>query len=313
MAELLGKGLTPEEAEALVQDKTLMVKVLVRGPDFTKKIRKTREQISVGDVGDRNRFGHDKNILTGPEVDALRSQRGRIGKYMNSVALKSELSLSWHLIALASFPKVRDRIKAYEAERALLVAEFEAHYLDRIREAQKALGPHYDANDYPKVSELKEAFRVEFEPRSTLDVPANLEMIDLAFALELREQARANCPQMIETIEAGIIELLHQMTTHLAARLGTDEAGKSRRLYDSAVGDLKLFLADCRDMNVSGRGDIDALATKAALLLDGVSMSDLRKDKSLKETVRVGMNEVARALDPLVAKGPIRKFQPFDQ
>jgi hypothetical protein len=98
----------------------------------------------------------------------------------------------------------------------------------------------------------------------------------------------------------------------MADRLKEGPDGKPLRFKESTVSNLIEFLANFEFRNVTDDSGLQALATQARQLLQGVSADDLRTTGDLRAKVQQGMAGIASQLDTMLTRSGGRKFR-FDE
>jgi hypothetical protein len=103
-----------------------------------------------------------------------------------------------------------------------------------------------------------------------------------------------------------------KLVQHMADRLKEGPDGKLLRFKVSMVANLVEFLANFEFRNVTDDKELQALATHARQLLQGVSADDLRSTGDLRAKVQQGMAGIAAQLDTMLTRTGSRKFR-FDE
>lgn len=184
-----------------------------------------------------------------------------------------------------------------------------ARDFDSLREAARtALGPLFDAGDYPV--DVRERFG--FSWRFVTLAPAgatqlvNPEIVERERAkfLNLMEEARSSAVTALRVKFAEVVD-------HVADKLSRDrEDGKPQVFRDTLVTNAREFFETFGALNIAGDGQIAQLVERAKAAIDGVPDAQaLRDDASLRAHVARRFGEVQAQLDTMLVDRPERKLR----
>jgi len=213
------------------------------------------------------------------------------------------------LLPIGLLESVDNTLKAYKAERAILVDNFVSVYPDLCKIAAERLGSLYNASDYQDVMAIRDKFKFDWGYIS-FAVPEHLKKLGL-FADEAKK-AEAKLTEAAGEITLLMRQTLLDMVSHLQNALTPSEDGKQKRIFASSITNISEFLNSFQFRNITDDTELDSIVEKAKALLSGVDVESLRKDEGFKSTVKENMATLAGQLTGLVEKVPTRKFKEID-
>jgi hypothetical protein len=256
---------------------------------------------------DKNLVSVSKELLKCKEFDAIGSMDGLIRKNLMNLAVPAPFKDGIYLIPLVSVQKIDSMIETYKQDRQKLVDKFIDIYVDAILEAKTRLGVLFNENDYPAIEKVKESFSVSTSYLD-LNVPGRLQTINPAIFEKERKIFTEKLENAALEIQTKMREALADLVSHMVDRLTPGEDGKQKIFRDSAVGNLKEFLQNFRDRNISDDSELQAIVDKANELLGSRSPQSMRDNNAIAEEVKTGLSTIKSQLDLLVTTAKSRKF-----
>lgn len=247
-----------------------------------------------------------KQLLESPELEAIKKADGQIRTWVDTQCLPWSMGI--RLLPLHLLENVNARLEEYDAvTRPPLIDAFMETYPARRDNAMLELGDLGQLSDYPPSNVMRSKFYFDFEYQ-TVSIPEVLKAKGLYDIANAKLQAKME--EASNEITAFMRESLYELTSHLANVLTPNADGKPKRLFASAVTNIQDFLDTFSARNVTDDSDLDAVVAKLkGLLKSDVQADILKKDASLKESIRAQMETVAGELKNLVEVIPGRKIR----
>lgn len=203
---------------------------------------------------------------------------------------------------------LRDAQKTIQDE---LVPAFLKEYpacKDVARQDEK-LGPFYREEDYPKESELKNAFWIEWR-WIALDVPKNLP--PKVRAKEVAKMKKAIADAQVEIVRALRLSF-GEIVKRMVERLGKDEEGNPKKFKDSLVENFNSFFDTFDARNLMEDAELSVMVQRAKDLLKNISPEDLRNNEPLRKKVQTKMAEVGGKVDEMIQDVPKRRTMNWEE
>ena len=204
-------------------------------------------------------------------------QRGiRVGKAEN------------HMDTMAWFG---DRKAALEP----LLDALETVYPAKIAQAEYDMHGLFDIADYPSWDVVRGKFALDLFPqplpnasdiRIMADIPeAQREAIEADMAARTSKAFASAVAEAFETLLAPI--------AHMAKQLKAYTAGDAKRLHESLHENVRIMAAAARRLNLTNDPNIEALASAAEKLVEGVTKDDLKDNDLFRATKATAAEKLA--------------------
>lgn len=285
--------------------KTVCIKVRLSSMGNTRKVSTSQIEADA----DKDLLRVSKHLLASAELKAIGRFDGEIRRLLYNICLPFEIGI--HLLPIAALKTVECRLRQFAEDRKQLVAAFITAYPSLCQDAAKRLRGLYNPADYPPVEEVEREFGFSWQYVS-FGVPDQLKGISREVWEQEREKAAQRMAEASSEIQLVLRESMAKLVQHMANRLKEGRDGKPLRFKESTVSNLIEFLANFEFRNVTDDQELQALATQARQLLQGVSADDLRSTGDLRAKVQQGMTEIAAQLDTVMTRSGGRKFR-FDE
>jgi hypothetical protein len=254
---------------------------------------------------DKDLIRVNKKLLDSPELDLIRQSDSELMNYLSGTCLPFAKGV--RLIPRVMQADVTRKLREHATKRELLIDGFMGVYEIEKKRAEYRLNALFDPADYPSPEKVRAKFGFNWK-FVTFGPPAELAAIDRTAYEEEREKAAREMSTAVQEITTVMRTTVAQMMFRLQESLTPKEDGKPRKLYDSAVESLQQFLSTFDLRNVVNDRELAAQVQKARALLGGVSVEALRTTDSLRETVRISMEEIGTQIEKMVG-APIRKIR----
>ena len=280
----------------------------------------------------QSRAVYGANLRAAAEVFGAESSALRLSKKLLDArhpavraltTLRGDARERWVLRTLP-FPEVgvrllrRDRVDELAGECAGFASQIrdaamrlQLERTSLLEEAERRLGSLFSMADYP----------VNFANAFGLSVSfPNVEPPDYLMALnpELyqreQERVRATFEAAVAIAQSEFTEELAQLVGHLRTRLtGEGADGRPHIFRDSAIGNIREFIARVRYVSVETDGALASLLTDAEGLLSGVSPGALRQDEGLRTRVAADLAGLEEQITVALPARRIHRLAPTEE
>lgn len=293
--------MTPQQIAALpsgtVMDKAVCISLTFNRFGITKQLPQSAYQVDA----DKSMTKAQKYILDAKELKDLVSLDGEIRSWLaNDIALPSPMFKNGiYLVPMELVGVIEKKLAEYRAKRDLLVRAFVAAYPTMIEKAKVALNGQFNALDYPPAEAIGTYFAMEWQYIG-YGVPGQLE----AVSKEIFDREQKKAEQRVQDATQQIIDTLRlsmkQLIDHMVERLTPDADGKPKQFKYTLVDNMTEFLATVKARNITGDGQLDDLADKAAEIMNGVDVKTLRDNKNVRDYVLKGMETLKATMDTMI-------------
>jgi hypothetical protein len=229
------------------------------------------------------------------EISAARTKLKRFGlpfpvKGLNLVPQDLVVTIDAHL-------------KEHKENFEKLVAEFIDKLDEAKQEAQRNLGPWFDASQYNIRFDKEFAF-----DWSMLSIQTPGELSKLSPELYEREVKKFE-DLMEETREQCVLALrmeMSELVNHITERLEYNADGTPKIFRDSLLTNIQYWIELFKSRNVFYDAELQELVDKAKTILGGISPDDLRSYENMRKDIQQKFKDVKADID-LMVKRPVRK------
>lgn len=247
-----------------------------------------------------------KTLLDSQELAEVKRKDMNMRKWLEGVCLPYDIGIS--LLPIGLIENVHAKLEGYKVEREELVNAFIAAYPVLCAKAAQQLGSLFNHGDYPSVDDIKARFAFSWDYIS-FGVPGALKGISPSLFAAQKEKAAQQLEEAASEITLLMRQSLHEMVSHLADRLAPGDEGKPKILRESAVSNLKEFLATFDFRNITNDTQLAEQVAKARSLIDGTSVESLRKSDTWRASIQEGMQRISDNLEGLIEEKTGRKFR----
>ena len=211
------------------------------------------------------------------------------------------------LIRRDLIPQFEEQMATYREELDQAVAVLQENYAELRAAAEADLAELFNSCDYPDTIGDYFGFKWEYP---SVEPPNYLKELNPALYEAEKNRIAERFSNAVSHAEEAFTAELGNLVGHLVEKLsGKDEDGKPKTFNKSAVGNLNEFFSRFKTLSVGSNAELEALVSQAEAAISGVDVSDLRKDKSLREHVAGDLAKVQDVLDGLIVDKPSRAFR----
>lgn len=253
--------------------------------------RKMDKQVSAEidqDKGTKVRAGnYHKALMAGaPELEAINKMASAIRNWhsMNTIPWSDS---GTRLIPTARLFAYKAELTQLEQDFNQLVSDFLNAYDVLVQAAQFRLGALFNADEYPprEVIESKFGIRYAFDPvQEAGDFRVDIGQQGLE---ELRQQFTDNRNRYVQDAMRDVWARVKDVVERLSRQLAVDKSGAKGRLYQSTLDGALELCEMLKSFNLTGDPDMEQTRKLLKMALEGVDVSELRKDDAVRESVKV--------------------------
>ncbi len=254
---------------------------------------------------DRGMLHVGVDLFDAPELRACQNFQAQLKAQIRLFTVPSFFRGGMYLVKLEAVEKVNEIIEKAKLDFVPIVTAF-ADVIDQRRdEARDRLKGAFNPAVYPSREAVLGIYRIEHRWLS-MSTPTSLKKISIAIFEREREKAEESLRLATDGITALLASEAKALSDHLVERLTPTEEGKPKQIRKSVVANISEFLATFNLRNIGTSDELNAQIDRIRGLVEGVGVSDLRMNESLRADVRKGFTEVAATLDRLVIDKPKR-------
>jgi len=257
---------------------------------------------------DKSRLKLGKVRFISPEYKAVITFDNEITAWVNRRAINVDVGMRGVcLLPRDLLGSVDAALQDFSDKRADLVETFMGVYSDERNAARERMNGQFSERDYPDGDKVRAEFSLSWS-YVTFGVADGLPP---ELAAREQDKLRERFGEVERDVTEAMRVSLRDLVGHLSDRLQAGPDGKAKIFRDSAVGNLVEFLELFSARNVTDDTALADLASKAQGIIAGVSPQGLRDKRSVRESVRDGLEQVKTAVSGLIETMPGRKFN-FD-
>lgn len=298
----------PEGTIEAINLQNLSDKTMFLNLEFNRFGNSRKVDVEVNTDANQSRFNHSKQLLNSPELKEIARADAALRIWIDAPTRCWRYGGSMRLVPLSVVEEVRVTCKNYETiTRPSLIKAFVDTYLSYVADAKKELGSQFNQGDYPSVETVEQEFSFKYQFLS-FSTPEKLKLISPELYEEEKEKAHQTLMSAAEDLRAGMRAVFQDMLEGLLEVLKPEIDGKKKRLHGSKIVKLQEFLNTFDLRNVTDDLELQGQVTKLKMLMEGVSVDQVKESDNLKADMVAKFSEVSSNLKTLVqATG--RKFR----
>lgn len=259
------------------------------------------DQISVvgdeRDATDKTLLRVSKKLLDCPELDAIRTADAEFKKWVNGKCLPYDVGV--RLIRKSLAGVFHQKAREFARKRELLVDSFLAVYQTEIDRQRTRLGPLFNVKDYAPQEWVRQQFAFSYRFLN-FGVPDDLESVNKEIFDQEREKAARLMQDAAEVGQTMLLTKFAEMIDRLKTQLEPGENGKKRKLYDTAVSNLREFIANWSFVNITDYSELSAQVERANSALSSVTTEQIRESATLRSYVNREIGAIEQSLQSMV-------------
>lgn len=263
---------------------------------------------------DKTKLRHQKQLIDSPELEEIRSQDGKLRRYIESRTCRYSESMGF--LPKIFLPELDRVMVAYQTvRRPKLVGEFMAKYREMeqndfaaLRSTEGGLGEHFRREDYPASDLVEQGFSFHFAYKPVGDLTGFEGISDVIIAREIEKEQSIRMQAVLEWRDAFRLAGQGALDTLFEA-LRPQADGKRKKLFDTTVTKLQDYLETFKPRDLSNDEEWDKeFVQKLRGILKGVTVDKLRESDTLKDNVAKQLAELKQNVGGLVQVSG-RKFR----
>ena len=265
--------------------------------EFNRFGNSRKVDVKVETAASQDRFRHNKTLLNSPELQEIAKRDSALRVWLDKPNRCWRLGASMRCVAYDLVDEVFEKCNAYLNERPSLVEACGQVYLQQIAEAQKDLGPQFNADDYPTLEEFLKEFDMTFKIL-TFSTPEKLKITSpKVYAMEKAKEAEQLKLASVEIRTAQRV-LLAEYVNKLLETLKPSE-GKKKKLHKATVEKLQDFLITFDLRNVTDDAELKTQVDKLQLIMAGVDTEKIKNSDNLKADIIKSFSEASEFVSNL--------------
>jgi len=258
---------------------------------------------------DKSLTSASKTIVDSKEYDTVASIQTAAAKFVKKQCLPSYFKSGIYLLPIASLGTVDAELKDFQVDMLNAVDAFMAVYPALTKVDQERLRGVFNPADYPPAAKVRSSFFMEWSYIS-FGVPEALQSVDSELFQREQEKAAQRLTEATNEITQVLRGQMLDLVSHLADKLeGGRGNGKPKIFRDTAVTNIKEFLATFQARNIVDDKQLDVLCSQAKQLLEGVDPQALREQDVVRDRVKKGFDDIKTKLDTMMQDKPGRMIR----
>jgi hypothetical protein len=247
-----------------------------------------------------------KKILECPEYEFLLQVKRGIHRRLKTLALPGEiLRAGVYPVSVGMVEAVEKTLEDFSVRWGVGVLGLEQVWDLRVREIEERLRALYDEQDYPCWARVRGCFEVRWN-YFAMNTPQVLQGISSKLFVREQAKARVQWSEMLEEIRDALRLTFKELVDALVDKLTPRPDGTRKKLV--GVDRLLEFLDMFSKKDVADDERLRGLVEDVHGLLSGQDISQVRKDRGVREFVQERMQSVKVVLDTLVEDAPARQI-----
>lgn len=248
-----------------------------------------------------------KELLKSKELKAIAAYDHYTRRWFRQRSVPSPLlKSSAYCFATSALPDMYEYLEKRFEDRKPLIEAFVTALPGLKAQAEKDLGPVFDATEYP-ASDQAARDLFDFTWQVVEITSPNRKMRSVSQAIFEKEKAKAEQTWVTAAgqIEQALAQGMAKLVEHLGKQLGNG-TDKPKRLRQESIKNVLAFLDTFQQRNISGNADLAKLVEDAKNLVKDVDVKDVRKDVDLRKRLVEGVASVTAKLDTMIEDKPNR-------
>lgn len=289
------------EQQVDIFSKAIILRLSMSRPGNKRQVSTSQIEVDA----DKDSLHVSKDLLKGPEFEAISSHLNKLKSDIRKIALPSPMGAGHYLLPIETIEKIDARIVADTATLMTeLLPAMMAVYDDRVRESMARLNGLANPADYPPADRFEAAFGI-FHSYMTYGTPQALEAISKAIFDRESEKAKQSIAQATDAIVQVLVEDMGKLMSDLVERIESKDGGnkvKFKGLLDNAAE----FLETIKVRNITENADLERLAAQARQILQGVDSQSLTDSQGIRTYVKKNVAAIQGELAKISTVAPLR-------
>jgi len=244
-------------------------------------------KVSTSDIevhADKNLIKASKFLVDKENLKPIEQVRNDARNYLYSKSLPFPIP-GVAFVPKESIPEVNGKLLEFQERFDQEVSAFTDHYNEFIEVARDGLRELFNTDDYPE--DITEKFSFQWLFLTVGEANPN------TLAPEIYAQEQEKFVHTIESFTANVITLLRtkfgDMINNLTMRLK-----EGKRFKEASISNLKDFMDEFRNLNVTDDAELALLIDKTQRALGGVTGEALRSDEELKGVMTENLEAIQK-------------------
>lgn len=205
---------------------------------------------------------------------------------------------NYRLIPATLVQKYSRKIKGMKLEFESHVKDLKVKWASVLNSSKMRLGPAFDPNEYPDVSEVEKfyEFEIHFKPIPQDDhfiLKVEKTTLD-EIKMDLVKEQEKNLKKVTQNIWERLYELVQRMSERLN--------DKDPRIYNTLVSNLEELVDILPDLNLTNDPKLSEMCTEVKQKLIIFTPGQLRKDKRVRDKTAKDAKDIQSRMEVLMGK-----------
>lgn len=250
-----------------------------------------------------------KRLIDSPELDEIRSQDGKLKKFVEQQSAYAGESQRFVLQT-----EVEHIWKVMEAYRTIRRPELVAAFMQKYRDLEavefkplaEALGDQFDRGDYKSSDEVEAGFDFWYSIHDVGHI--SLTGVSSAIVDQERQKEREQRASAVEDFKHVLRATLVKFVESLFNQVKPNTDGKRRCFQDSCVENVLTFVSNFEKQDMAQDAEMLAVVKSLKGVLKGITPEMVKESSNLQATLTAKLTEVKSVLGSLVQETG-RKFR----
>lgn len=319
MEQLSIPNLGASSAQPNILDKAMCLSITFGVPGISRRIDPNDVSIKALHLPDqeanKNYLHLTKRLFESEAYKKACAVQGKVKNFLRKKnrSLNFPMKSGVWLIPSAYLEEVDNKIIEFQEEFKTLAHAFSSEdYFNAKERAKTELGPFFDESEYCSSVEEVEGLFIFQKQYLSFGTPENLKEVSPTIWQREIDNMKESIFMATSSIQNDIRGRMAELITHAFDKLSPDVEGKRKKFKDASLNNLKQFIVEFPNINITNDAELTDLVDKADKLIDGVSPEFLRADDTLRDKICQSFEGLKNELDGMIEISSSRKFKKID-
>lgn len=250
-----------------------------------------------------------KRLMDSPELEEIRSQDGKLDRFIKSRSAYAGESRRYMLSA-----EILKTWKAMEAYRTIrrpqlveaFMAKYEAAEASDFAEQKAALGNAFERSDYKPAATVRAGFAFWYTIHNVGVI--SLDGLPSEIVEMERQKEQENRAAAVDEFKHVLRATLVKLTDSLFNQVKPNVDGKRRQFKEACVDNVLEFVANFEKQDIAQDAEMAKVVANLKSVMKGVTYDKIQESDNLKTYIAAKLAEVKSTLGALVVETG-RKFR----
>jgi hypothetical protein len=290
--------------ETKLTDRAMLVNLSISQWNAVKNDKRVNREVAQKHGSDESMGRYNKSLVAKHALDKVKklANQARVSHYFRTLPWRDGGD---RILSSAGYFAYAKEMRTLMSEFDSAVSEFCANYSQYVDDARKSLNGLFDADDYPKVAEIRSKFGMNFDvfPMPTSDdFRVNLGDSETArIKAEIESQSQAQLSRAMSDVWERMRDVVSKMSERLKAYTQTNDGKTSSPFRDSLVSNIAELLDILPTLNLTNDSRIDEFAREMRSSLTAFTPDQLRESETARKDTAMRADEILSKMAAFVA------------